>query len=188
MSDTVKRPDLRELFAEEAHKAWSGWMEYLFSKSEANDPGEVIIPAWAAERWRRQAVTPYSELPEDEKKSDREEADRYLQHLPDYDRDIKALEARCANFEAEQAEDAGRIEQLRKRNAELFNHRAEQVKTIAALTEAVNGGVEKVTEQAKTIARLQGIIETLQGCIPDGVGQEVIDHIAALKEARDHDR
>ncbi len=91
MSDTVKRPDLRELFAEEAHKAWSGWMEYLFSKSEANDPGEVIIPAWAAERWRRQAATPYSELPEDEKKNDREEAARYLQYLPDYDRDIKAL-------------------------------------------------------------------------------------------------
>ena len=68
----------REQLAEYAHKAWSGWMAYLFEKSEQNSDGTVTIPAWAVERWRRQSITPYSALPESEKESDRAEADRML--------------------------------------------------------------------------------------------------------------
>ena len=70
--------DAREQLAEYAHKAWSGWMAYLFEKSEQNSDGTVTIPAWAVERWRRQSITPYSALPESEKESDRAEADRML--------------------------------------------------------------------------------------------------------------
>lgn len=73
-TDTV----LRETLADYAHDAWSGWMNYLFSKCETTPSGRVIIPAWAVERWRRQLITPYRDLPEDEKKSDRQEADRIL--------------------------------------------------------------------------------------------------------------
>lgn len=70
---------MREKLAELAHKQWSGWMKYLFSKSNVNVSGGcVLIPAWAAKRWTRQMNTPYSELPEEEKESDREEADKIL--------------------------------------------------------------------------------------------------------------
>lgn len=70
--------DTRERLAEYAHDAWSGWMEYLFSKSEQNEDGTVTIPKWAVERWTRQATTKYSGLPEGEKASDRDEADKML--------------------------------------------------------------------------------------------------------------
>jgi hypothetical protein len=60
---------------------WSGWMHYLFGKTTPNEDGSVTIPAWAAERWRRQMATPYSELPESEKESDRVEARRILTFL-----------------------------------------------------------------------------------------------------------
>jgi hypothetical protein len=85
----MSEAETREVLAEYAHDAWSGWMKYLFSKGEyrwvespIESHGKVervwIMPAWAVERWARQMNTPYADLPEEEKKSDREEADRML--------------------------------------------------------------------------------------------------------------
>jgi len=71
----------RELLAEYAHKAWSRWMEYLFSKSEKNEDGTVTIPKWAVERWTRQLETTYIHLSDDEKESDRNEANTILERL-----------------------------------------------------------------------------------------------------------
>lgn len=61
------------------HDQWSGWMEYLFSKCR-KDPSAVddyIIPEEFVVRWRRQMNTAYKDLPENEKDSDRKEAERY---------------------------------------------------------------------------------------------------------------
>ena len=69
---------VREGLAAYAHEAWSGWMRYLFEKSQDNNDGTVTIPAWAVERWRRQMNTPYADLPEGEKSSDRNEAEKML--------------------------------------------------------------------------------------------------------------
>lgn len=68
----------REPLADYAHTAWSGWMKYQFSKAEIQPDGTWIMPAWAVERWQRQMNTPYAELPEGEKASDRKEADEML--------------------------------------------------------------------------------------------------------------
>lgn len=57
-----------------AHESWSGWMKYLFSKCKPGPDGSVTIPEEFVKRWTRQMETPYKELPEGEKKSDREEA------------------------------------------------------------------------------------------------------------------
>lgn len=73
MTDT-----LREKLADYAHKAWSGWMKYLFQKSTVNVDGTVTIPNELADRWIRQMHTPYERLPEEEKNSDRIEADNIL--------------------------------------------------------------------------------------------------------------
>ena len=70
--------DIREQLAEYAHNAWAGWLQYQFSKAELNADGTWTMPAWAVERWRRQMNTPYAALPELEKESDREEADKML--------------------------------------------------------------------------------------------------------------
>lgn len=70
--------ETREQLAEYAHEAWSGWMRYMFDKAPVNADGTWTMPAWAVERWRRQMSTPYSDLPEEEKGSDRAEADSIL--------------------------------------------------------------------------------------------------------------
>lgn len=71
-------PDLREVLAAYAHGAWAGWMRYQFAKAEQHADGSLTIPAWAFERWTRQAATAYADLPEHEKASDRAEADRII--------------------------------------------------------------------------------------------------------------
>ena len=68
----------REVLAAYAHEAWSGWMRYMFSKSKMSVTGEITIPLKWSGRWMRQMNTPYDELPEEEKASDRAEADKML--------------------------------------------------------------------------------------------------------------
>ena len=82
----------KEQIAALCHEQWSGWMEYLFSKAIDYKPGEVqayedgvIIPKCAVDRWRKQLKTPYEQLSEEEKESDRKEADRFIQLLKQND-------------------------------------------------------------------------------------------------------
>jgi len=73
--------EMREKLAALCHDQWSGWMEYLFSKchkAPSSIGSMAVIPGWAVLRWRRQMVTPYAKLSEEEKNSDRKEADRFL--------------------------------------------------------------------------------------------------------------
>ena len=78
--------DTRENLADYAHEAWSGWMKYMFSKCQRyydvhgtfEKGGALIIPPELVERWTRQMNTPYGELPESEKESDRAEADKIM--------------------------------------------------------------------------------------------------------------
>lgn len=74
---------LREKIAAQAHESWSGWMRYLFGKCDKMCDGEgnvigLLIPQELVDRWVRQLGTPYGQLPENERESDRVEADRYL--------------------------------------------------------------------------------------------------------------
>jgi len=77
-----------EKLAALAHEQWSGWMEYLFSKCVEEErfengkyfkTGNMIIPKWAFDRWKRQLYTNYKDLSEGEKESDRDEARRVLE-------------------------------------------------------------------------------------------------------------
>jgi len=72
---------LREELADLCHKQWSGWMKYLFSKCQETGDGRIIIPSWAVLRWQKQMTTAYKDLPEEEKESDKEEADRFIKIL-----------------------------------------------------------------------------------------------------------
>lgn len=78
---------LREQLAELCHEQWSEWMKYLFSKTFYDmgsldkvdkDNGNLFIPKKYVKRWKRQANTVYEDLPENEKESDRKEADRFM--------------------------------------------------------------------------------------------------------------
>jgi len=70
-----------EKLADLMHQQWCGWMEYLFSVSVENEDGSVTIPADKVSRWKRQMLTSYFLLPEEEKVSDRIEADKLIQLL-----------------------------------------------------------------------------------------------------------
>jgi hypothetical protein len=76
---------MRELVAELCHSQWSGWMDYLFSKCTINPDGSMNIPVWAVERWKHQAESSYQDLSEQEKNSDREEADKFLKLFAEND-------------------------------------------------------------------------------------------------------
>jgi hypothetical protein len=78
MRDLTDREEvLRERLAALCHEQWSGWMQYLFGQCDFSGD-DVVITRRAFHRWQRQMKTPYAALPEDEKESDREEADRIL--------------------------------------------------------------------------------------------------------------
>ena len=75
----IRHPkSIRVRLAEYAHNAWAGWMKYLFSKSKRNNDGTVTIPKWAVDRWTRQMNTTYNQLPNEEKESDLNEADKII--------------------------------------------------------------------------------------------------------------
>lgn len=58
-------------------------MSYVFKCSTLNEDGSVTIPKESVERWLRQMRTPYEELSETEKDSDRKEADQYIRIVLD---------------------------------------------------------------------------------------------------------
>jgi len=68
---------LEEMAALE-HIRWSKWQKYLHSVCTRNDDGSLIIPSDKIKRWERQIATPYEELSEAEKESDRIEARKTL--------------------------------------------------------------------------------------------------------------
>lgn len=69
---------LLEKLADRAHASWSHWMQYQFSRCNKQPDGSMSIPAELVERWQRQMNTPYSLLSEQEKQSDREQAEPLL--------------------------------------------------------------------------------------------------------------
>lgn len=72
--------EIIEALAAVEHERWSGWMRYLFSHC-AQEFDRKIIPRWACERWTIQSCTPYSNLTEKEKESDRVEARKTIAAL-----------------------------------------------------------------------------------------------------------
>jgi hypothetical protein len=69
---------LMEQLADVEHDRWSHWQRYVHSKCKRSPDGSLVIPAHLVERWETQMNTPYAELSEPEKESDREQVRRYL--------------------------------------------------------------------------------------------------------------
>ena len=81
MKQASQTAEAREKLAAVQHKIWSHWMQYLFSVGTHNQDGSYTIPRKEVERWQLQMKTSYSDLSEDEKKSDREQADLVIDTL-----------------------------------------------------------------------------------------------------------
>ncbi len=80
---------MEELAALE-HERWASWQRYLHSKcrphigQDGGMTGALVIPAELVERWERQIDTPYADLSEREKESDRAEVRKYMQIIRKY--------------------------------------------------------------------------------------------------------
>ncbi len=66
--------DIKERLAELEHQQWAYWTQYMLD----NLTPENI------ERWRREIDTPYSDLSDIEKESDRRWADKVLEIIKSY--------------------------------------------------------------------------------------------------------
>lgn len=69
---------LREQLADVQHAIWAHWMRYQFSACQRNEDGSFTIPADKVKRWERQIGAYYGELTEQERESDRHQADKVL--------------------------------------------------------------------------------------------------------------
>ncbi len=69
---------LIEQLAAIEHERWASWQDYLHRICEPREDGALIIPTGFVDRWERQIATPYADLSEAERESDREQVRRYL--------------------------------------------------------------------------------------------------------------
>jgi len=69
--------DLFEKLAAIEHKRWADWQKYMHSVCAVGYGGSLRIPAKFVKGWKRQIATPYVELSEKEKESDRDQVRRY---------------------------------------------------------------------------------------------------------------
>jgi hypothetical protein len=69
---------LLEKLASIEHERWAHWQKYMHEKGELLPDGSLKLPAELVGRWQTQIETPYNELTEGEKDSDREQVRKYL--------------------------------------------------------------------------------------------------------------
>ena len=67
--------ELKEKLASIEHQRWSDWQSYLHSTCRLGEGGDLVIPQGLVWHWEKQIKTPYSELSEQEKDSDRKEVE-----------------------------------------------------------------------------------------------------------------
>lgn len=82
---TWQRSDMElfELLAESEHERWALWQRHVHRTCIKRDDGSILIPAGTVARWERQISTPYSELSEEERNSDRRQVNRYWSLIRD---------------------------------------------------------------------------------------------------------
>jgi hypothetical protein len=71
-------PELLERLAAIEHERWSSWQRYVHDHCRRAADGSLTIPSELVERWSKQSVTPYAQLSDSEKESDRDQVRRYL--------------------------------------------------------------------------------------------------------------
>ncbi len=84
----MNEQELIEQLASKEHASWAHWMEYLFSQCEVLPDASLRIPLRLALHWQRQVATPYAELSEKEKQSDRDEVAHILPIIRAFKEDV----------------------------------------------------------------------------------------------------
>jgi hypothetical protein len=74
----AKLQGLIEELAAIEHDRWAHWQRYMHEKAVRQPDGGLLVPPELVEKWERQIATPYADLSDDEKESDREQVQCYL--------------------------------------------------------------------------------------------------------------
>lgn len=77
MKKYFPKDELFEKLASIEHERWGDWMKYMFSKELVPIEGDTVMPKDNCDRWRKQMITDYKDLSEQEKDSNREQVMRY---------------------------------------------------------------------------------------------------------------
>ena len=78
LRQVLESEQLIEQLAAIEHARWAHWQRYVHDQCEPQENGSLVIPADLVERWEAQIETPYADLTEREKASDREQVQKYL--------------------------------------------------------------------------------------------------------------
>lgn len=70
-----------EALADIEHQRWASWQKYLHEKLKVCLDGNYYLHKDWRNRWFKQIITPYKDLSEREKESDRKEVRRYMKHI-----------------------------------------------------------------------------------------------------------
>ena len=71
-------PELVEELAAIEHERWAHWQRFMHDQGVRQADGSLVLPAELVTKWDRLIATPYAELTEKERESDREQVQRYL--------------------------------------------------------------------------------------------------------------
>lgn len=69
---------LLETLASIEHERWSHWQRYMHDKGVRNPDGSLTLSPVLVAHWERLIATPYNQLTEQERESDREQVRRYI--------------------------------------------------------------------------------------------------------------
>jgi hypothetical protein len=106
----MTKDELIEELASIEHERWSRWQSYLHAKIDHDGR----LPTNLIERWTRQINTPYDQLTELEKQSDRDQVMKYIPFLDRYYIPEKTPVIKGNNFQV------GTIETLRIKDKKAF--------------------------------------------------------------------
>lgn len=81
---SLSEEKLLESLADLEHKRWSKWQEYVHSKCIKNSDGSLTIPKESVTLWENEIITPYENLTETQKESDRKEIRLFLSLIKSY--------------------------------------------------------------------------------------------------------
>jgi hypothetical protein len=85
--------EMIEKMASIEHERWAKWQKYMHShvydSSQSINPHLKVIPTELYNRWERQINTPYEQLSEKEKESDREQVRPYFELISNLKKSIR---------------------------------------------------------------------------------------------------
>ena len=71
-------PELLEDLAAIEHERWAHWQRFMHEQGKRQPDGSLTLPADLVAKWDRLIDTPYGQLTEKERESDRDQVRRYL--------------------------------------------------------------------------------------------------------------